>query len=172
MISNGLKYGISFLSLVLFQGLILNNVELGGYINPYLYVLFIISLPFETSRWLALILGFVIGVSIDSFTNTPGMHTSATVFLAFFRTYLLKIIEPRDGYAFNTKPNIHFMGITWYLVYVSTLVLIHHILLFYLEAFKLTPFFNILARVFLSSIFTVVLILIVQLFNYKPRTRV
>lgn len=171
MINNVLKYGVGFVLLVFFQGLILNNIELGGYINPYLYVLFIIFLPFETPKWLVLILGFVLGITIDSFTSTLGMHTSATVFLAFSRAYLLKLIEPRDGYGFNASPNLQVMDLTWYLLYVSVLVLMHHTFLFYVESFKLSQFFATMGRVIASSIFTIVLILIVQLFNYKPDNR-
>ncbi|MBL4668206.1 MAG: rod shape-determining protein MreD [Flavobacteriales bacterium] len=90
MIGNVIKYGASFILLVLFQGLILNNVEFGGYVVPFLYVFFILSLPFETPNWIVLLLGFALGVAIDSFTSTLGMHTSATVFMAFCRAYLLK----------------------------------------------------------------------------------
>jgi rod shape-determining protein MreD len=172
MINSILKYGVNFILLVLFQGLILNNIDLGGYINPYLYVLFIIFLPFETPKWLVLVLGFVMGITIDSFTSTLGMHTSATVFVAFCRGYLLKIIEPRDGYVFNSKPNVQFMGLTWFIIYASVMVMLHHLFLFYIEAFKFTQFFSTLGRVLLSYFFTMILILIVQLFNFKPENRV
>ena len=170
--NNVLHYFRNFILLVLFQGLILNNIELGGFINPYLYILFIISLPFETPRWLVLIFGFILGISIDSFASTLGMHTAATVFLAFCRAYLLKLIEPRDGYGFNGKPTIQLMGLTWYLVYVSALVFLHHIFLFYVESFKIASFFLVLGRVFMSSLFTIILVLIVQLFNYKTSNKV
>ncbi len=167
MIKTIIKYGVIFIVLVLFQELILNNVEFGGYINPYLYVLFIIFLPFDTPDWLVLILGFMLGIAIDSFTNTLGMHTSATVFMAFCRAYILKLIAPRDGYVFNAKPNIQQMGITWYLTYIISLVLLHHIFLFYVETFNFSNFFTTLGRALSSSFFTIILILIIQLFNYK-----
>lgn len=172
MINNVIKYGSNFILLVLLQVLILNNIGLGGYINPYLYVLFIIFLPFETPKWLVLILGFVLGLTVDSFTSTLGMHTSATVFLAFCRAYLLKLIEPRDGYTFNSRPGLQVMGLTWYLTYVVVLVLLHHTFLFYTEAFKFTHFFTTFGRVLASSFFTVLLIFVVQLFNYKPDNRI
>ncbi len=171
MIRTIIKYGIKFVVLILFQGLILNNIELGGYINPYLYVLFILFLPFETPGWLVLILGFMLGIAIDSFTNTLGMHTSATVFMAFCRTYILKLLAPRDGYDFHTKPSIQQMGFTWYLTYISSLVLLHHLFLFYVEAFNFSNFFTTLSRALLSSFFTISLILIVQLFSYKSTKR-
>ncbi|NQX97747.1 MAG: rod shape-determining protein MreD [Flavobacteriales bacterium] len=171
MIGNVIKYGASFILLVLFQGLILNNVEFGGYVVPFLYVFFILSLPFETPNWIVLLLGFALGVAIDSFTSTLGMHTSATVFMAFCRAYLLKLVEPRGGYEFNSKPNVQFMGLTWYLLYAVILVLLHHLFLFYIESFKLTQFFYTFGRSIASTFFTLILVIIVQLFNYKSTTK-
>lgn len=171
MILNIVKYGSIFILLILFQGLILNNIELGGYIVPFLYVLFILGLPFETPNWMVLIFGFILGIAIDSFSSTLGMHTSAAVFMAFCRAYLLKIVEPRGGYEFNTKPTVQSMGIMWYLLYASILVFLHHIFLFYVESFKFTQFFYTFGRAIASTFFTMVLVVIVQLFNYKSTTK-
>ncbi len=167
MIVTVLKYLVSFIGLVLLQGLILNNIELGGYVNPYLYVVFILMLPFETPKWLTLIIAFVLGFIIDMFTSTLGMHLSATIFMAFCREYFLKLIAPRGGYEFSDKPNMQVMGISWYLLYASVLVLAHHLFLFYIESFKITQFFSTFFRALSSAIFTLVLIFILQLFNYK-----
>ena len=171
MIRLVIKYVISFILLVLFQGLILNNIEFGGYINPFLYVLFILALPFDTPDWLVLVLGFILGLCIDSLTSTIGMHTSATVFLAFVRVYILKLFRPRDGYEFNATPNLQHMGLIWYLNYAAILILAHHLFLFFVESFKFSQFFATLGRSFLSAIFTLLLVFIVQLFNYKPSNR-
>jgi len=171
MISDVIKYGLIFIFLILLQGLILNNIEMGGYVNPYLYTLFILILPFETPKWLTLMLGFFLGLSIDIFTSTLGMHTSATIFMAFIRIYLLDLIRPRDGYEFNAKPNLHDMGIIWFSMYSSILIFLHHLFLFYVESFKFSQFFETLGRTVLSTIFTVALVFIVQLFNYKENSR-
>jgi len=171
MISDIIKYGFIFILLILLQGLILNNIEMGGYINPYLYVLFILILPFETPKWLSLILGFTLGLSIDIFTSTIGMHTSATVFMAFARIYLLNILRPRDGYEFNTTPSLQDMGLNWFAMYSSILIFLHHLFLFYVESFKFSQIFSTLWRVILSTIFTILLVFIVQLFNYKNKNR-
>ncbi len=171
MIISVTKYGIMFILLILFQGLILNNIGFGGYVVPFLYVFFILVLPFETPNWMVLLLGFVLGIFVDSFTSTLGMHTSATVFMAFCRAYLLKLVEPRGGYEFNSKPNVQLMGVTWYLLYASILVFLHHIFLFYIESFKLTQFFYTFGRALSSTFFTMILILIVQLFDYKSTSK-
>ncbi len=171
MIFTVLKQISIFILLVLFQGLILNNIEFGGYVIPFLYVVFLLALPFETPKWLVLIIGFVLGLTIDCFTNTLGMHTSATLFMAFCRAYVLKLIEPRGGYDFNAKPNVQAMGLMWYFLYATTLVFLHHIFLFYIESFKFSQFFYTLGRAVGSVLFTMVLVLIVQLFNYKPSVK-
>ena len=171
MISNVIKYGLMFIVLILFQGLILNNMEFGGYVVPFLYVFFILALPFETPNWMVLLFGFVLGIFADSFTSTLGMHTSATVVMAFCRFYLLKLVAPRGGYEFNSKPNVQLMGLTWYLLYASILIFIHHIFLFYVESFKFSQFFYTFGRAIASTFFTLILVLIVQLFNYKSTTK-
>lgn len=171
MIREVAKYMGLFILLVLTQGLVLNNIEMGGYINPYLYVLLILWLPFETPPWLTLIVAFILGLTVDTFTSTLGIHTSATVFMAFTRKYVLKLIEPRGGYEYGTEPQIQYMGVSWFLIYTITLVLLHHFFLFFVESFKFSQFFATLGRVVMSSFFTIVLVFIVQLFNYKPHNR-
>ena len=171
MIRDIIKYSIIFILLVSTQGLILNNIGFGGYINPYLYVLLILLLPFEMPSWLGLLVAFVLGVSIDIFTSTLGMHTSATLFMAFARKYVLKLIEPRGGYEFGTEPQIQYMGLIWFLIYSGILVFLHHIFLFFIESFTFSHFFSTLGRTLLSSIFTLILILITQLFSYKSGKR-
>ncbi len=171
MIRDIIKYTIIFILLVLTQGLILNNIEMGGYINPYLYVLLILLLPFEMPAWVGLLVAFVLGISIDIFTSTLGIHTSATLFMAFSRKYVLKLMAPRGGYEFGTEPQIQYMGLSWFLTYAGILVLLHHTFLFFIESFTFSHFFSTLGRVLLSSIFTILLICITQLFSYKSGKR-
>jgi hypothetical protein len=166
-----LKYTGLFISLLLFQGLILNNVEFGGFAVPLLYVIFVLALPFETPDWLVLILGFLLGIAVDCFSSTMGMHASATLVMAFSRSYLLKLLAPRGEYEFKSKPNIQDMGFNWYLLYAFILVLTHHLFLFFVESFKITQFFFTFGRAIASTVFTLVLILLAQLFNYKSTTK-
>ena len=83
------KYVLLFIILIVAQLLIFNNIEFSGYVNPYVYILFIILLPFETPKVLLLVLAFLMGLIIDLFLGTPGVHTSATVLMAFFRPFIL-----------------------------------------------------------------------------------
>lgn len=158
---------IRFILLVILQIFIFNNIQFSGFINPYIYILFIILLPFETPRWALLFLGFILGFSIDIFSQTFGIHAASTVFLAFFRPGILNAIAPRDGYEAGTFPRLYFYGFNWFLKYTTIMVFIHHLFLFYVEAFTFSDFFITLLRVILSSIFSIILITLSQYFIYK-----
>jgi len=169
MINDLPKIAIRFLALILLQVLVLNNVAFSGSINPYLYILFILMLPFDTPKWLILVLSFFLGLSIDVFTSTIGMHAAASLFMAYARNYLLKLFAPRDGYDPILSPTIQDMGLVWFLSYSSILTFLHHAFLFTIELFRFTEFFSTLGRALLSSLFTIVLILISQLLIYRKK---
>ena len=165
------RYIINFILLVFLQVFIFNNIQFSGFINPYIYIIFILLLPFETPKWLILFLAFLLGLTVDLFTNTIGMHSSATVFMAFLRPYLLKVLAPRDGYEAETLPQLNYYGFGWFLRYASVLVIVHHLFLFYIEVFSFSNFFFTLLRVILSSIFSIFLIVISQYFFYSKNKR-
>lgn len=152
-----------FVFLVLLQGLILNDVNLWqGMAIPYVYILFLLMLPIETPRWLELILGLVLGLSIDMFTNTLGIHASACVLIAYIRPLYLRVIAPRDGYEYGQRPGIQDLGFSWLLKYAVVLIFIHHLWLFYVEVYSFKGFFTTLLRVILSTAFTLLLTIISQ----------
>lgn len=153
---------IRFFILLFLQVLILNNINFGGYVNPYLYVYFILLLPFEIPGWLLLFLSFALGFGIDIFTGTLGMHTASSVLMAFARPIVIKTISSSKEYEAGMKPSIIDLGFRWFLTYTIILVFIHHFALFYIEVFRLSGFFNTLVRVIYSTIFTVVLVIITQ----------
>ncbi len=164
IIRNFIRYAI----LVGIQVLIIKNIELGRFINPFIYVLFIIILPFETPKWLLLLCAFTIGISIDMFYDTAGMHAAACVFIAYIRPGVLKLFSPRDGYEFGTQPTIRYLGVPWFLSYSTILILFHHLILFYIEVFRFSEFLSTFFRVIISTVFTLILVVISQyLFHSK-----
>jgi hypothetical protein len=157
-----------FIVLVLVQVLVIKNIELGRFINPFIYVLFLIILPFETPKWALLLIAFVLGITIDMFYDTAGMHAAACVLIAYIRPGVLKLFSPRDGYESGTQPTIQYLGVPWFLSYSAILVILHHFVLFFLEMFRFSEFFSTFFRVIVSSIFTMILIVVSQyLFNRK-----
>jgi len=159
---------IRFFFLVFLQVLILNHIYFGGYINPYFYIYFILLLPFRAPRWLLLISAFILGLSIDIFTNTIGLNAAACVVMAFFRPFVISAISTGPESLIGDTPSLRNQGIKWFLYYSIILVLIHHSVLFYLEIFRFSEFTVTFIRVLLSSAFTMVLVLISEYLLY-PR---
>jgi len=155
-----------FILLVLFQVLVLNNIQFLGYINPYLYILFILVLPVQMPRWLLLILAFILGMTIDVFSNTIGMHAFATVLVAFFRDGIIKLFTNIEE-GNNPTPSFHTFGVSAFVKYVVLIVLIHHTTLFLLEAFSFAHFWIMLVKILLSSLVTIMLILGIQSIKTK-----
>lgn len=162
MIRDLLRYGVMFVVLVLIQILILNNIQLGGYINPFLYILFILLLPFQTPAYLLMFLGFAMGITIDIFSNTLGIHCSATVFLAFIRPYVIQLISGRDTQDLGIAPGIKGLGFVGFLKYTIILVLCHHLFLFYIEVFSFSGAIYTLLRSLLSAALSIILVVISQ----------
>lgn len=161
-----------FILLVFMQVLIIQNINLTGYVILLPYILVIIILPFETNKLIVLFTAFLLGVCVDYFYDSSGLHAAACTVMGFSRHYVLKYIAPRDGYDIGVKPTIEDMGLEWFLRYAGTLVLLHHFFLFYLEIFRFSEFFQTFLRVLLSSVGTLGLIILIQFlfFNNSKRT--
>jgi len=155
-----------FIFLVLFQVLVLNNIQFLGYINPYVYILFVLALPVQTPRWFTLFLAFCLGLTIDTFSNTMGMHAFAAVMVAFLRNGTIKLFTAIEE-GNNPTPSFHTFGVSAYVKYVVLLIFVHHTTLFLLEAFSFYHFWLLLAKIVLSSLVTTVLVLGIQSLNKK-----
>jgi rod shape-determining protein MreD len=162
-----LKNSIRFVFLILFQVLILNNLQFNGYVNPYFYIYFILLLPFETPHWLLLLAAFLLGISMDVFSNTLGLNASACVLMAFIRPFIISAISTGTEFMTGHSPSLKNQGLKWFAYYSITLVLIHHLALFYLEIFRFSEFFQTLVRALLSSLFTLILIFISEYLSYS-----
>lgn len=155
-----------FAFLILFQVLILNNIQFSGYINPYFYIYFILLLPFETPPWLLLSSSFLLGISLDIFTNTFGLNAAACVLIAFIRPSVITSISTGTEFMIGHSPSLKNQGIKWFAYYSIILVVVHHFTLFFLEIFRFTEFFQTLLRVLLSSLFTLLLVFIAEYISY------
>jgi rod shape-determining protein MreD len=165
MINSIIRFGLIFILLILLQVLLFNNIQFSGYVNPYVYIMFILLLPIDIPSWLLLILSFFTGLIIDFFCGSPGMHTSATVLAGFVRPYVLRIVAPRDGYESGSDPSMMIYGFRWFFLYTVLIVLVHHTALFYLEIFRFTDFFRTMLRIILSSFFSITFILLIEFYR-------
>ncbi len=159
---------IRFIVLILAQALIFNHIDFMGNINPYPYVLFILLFPVKNDRTLFIFLSFMLGLFVDLFSDSGGVHAASAVFMAFARPPVLK-------FSFGTvyeHHNIKFNNadVSNRLVYFSVLIVMHHFLMFSLEIFNISNIILILQKTLFSSIFTIILcILISVLFSSKKR---
>ncbi|HNX06415.1 MAG TPA: rod shape-determining protein MreD [Bacteroidales bacterium] len=158
---------LRFALLILFQVLVFNNIQVFSFVTPYIYVLFILLLPFETPRWLMLVSGFVLGLLIDFFSNTGGIHTAATVLIAFLRPWAQNTVSSRQEYEPGIQPGIKNLGFRWFFLYSLILITIHHVFLFYLEVFRLAGFFQTMLHALLNVLYTLVFIIIIQYLFYR-----
>jgi hypothetical protein len=170
------RYVFRFILVVLFQVLVLNNIQFSGYINPYFYIWYIMVLPFETPGWLVLVSAFFLGLGIDAFPqgisgngSTLGTHTAATVLIAFMRPTVLRWINPRDEYDAGTYPDSGSYGIVWFTAYALIMIGIHHFSLFFLEDLSFHDFFRTILRVILSGLFSLVIMLIWEGIRFRIR---
>ena len=148
MIKPILKNSFIFISLLIIQIFILDNIRLSGFLNPYLYVLFILLLPFETPSWMLILLSFLLGLCMDLFTNgIVGINAAASVFIGFLRPYVIKIISAREDIVPGTLPRIAYYGFNWFLKYSLVLIFAHHFLLFFLETFTFSDFFVVFLKI-------------------------
>jgi cell shape-determining protein MreD len=159
---------IRFIILILFQVLVFNNIHVFSYITPFIYILFVLLLPFETPKWLLLLSSFALGLTMDAFSNTGGIHTASTVLIAYIRPWIQNIFSSRQEYEPGIQPGIKNLGFRWFFSYSLILTSIHHVSLFYLEVFRFADFFQTLLHAIFNVIYTMVFIIIIQyLFSRK-----
>ncbi|NLN25890.1 MAG: rod shape-determining protein MreD [Bacteroidetes bacterium] len=149
-------YILRFVVLVLVQVFLLNNINLNGYINPYIYLLFILLYPFNGNSTLLIIWSFFLGLSIDIFENSGGIHAAASVFAAYLRPYVLKFSFGLS-YEYNVV-KISKSSLPEKLTYLGTMIFLHHLMLFMMEIFSFNHLLLVLKSTVFSGIFTFILI--------------
>ncbi|WP_347922776.1 rod shape-determining protein MreD [Pontimicrobium sp. SW4] len=157
-----------FIALVLVQVLVLNHINFLEYINPYLYILFIILFPIKNNRMLFIFLAFLIGLTVDLFTDSGGIHAAASVTIAYIRPVVLKFsfgaVYEHQTIKFSNTDLVQ--RLTYFLI----IILIHHLFLFGLEIFNASKIILILKKTLFSSIFTLILCLLITiLFSRKTK---
>lgn len=150
-----------FVGLVLLQVLILNNVHIAGYATPFLYIYLILKFESDVSRNALMVWAFFLGLSVDVFSDTPGMNASATVLLAFLRPTFLRLFVPRDTLD-ALIPSIRTMGVLPFLKYLIVSVFVHHAMLLTIEFFSFAHIGTLLLRIVASTLLTVACIMAVE----------
>ncbi|RZS95761.1 rod shape-determining protein MreD [Cecembia calidifontis] len=159
----------SFLLYFLVQVLMLKNMVIFGVAFCFLYVLYVLLLPVEMKTIPLMLIAFILGLIVDFFYDTMGMHTLCLVAIAFFRNFWLDILTPTGGYDENLQPSMLNMGLGWFVTYSIPLILVHHILFFYVDSLGTNLFFPVVQKIIASTIFVFVMSIVVQLLFYRRR---
>ena len=147
--------------LIVAQVLIVNHIRLGGYVHPYIYMIFIILLPINMPKIPLLLTGFSLGLVIDLFMGTLGLHAATTTLIAFCRPAIIRIISGSQKLDNIYEPTIEHLGFPWFLRYTLCIVILHHFALFLLESFSFRLMGQELLRILLSTPVSIFLILII-----------
>lgn len=157
-----------FLLLLTAQIIIFNNINFLGYISPFPYLLFIILYPVNGNKYGLLLASFLLGIILDIFSNSGGIHATSCVVLAYYRPYLFKFSFGLSYEYQTVKLNDVLTPERFSFILLS--VLIHHLILFVLEAFQFSFFWDVLIRTILSTLFTI-LICVLIIYLIKPHKR-
>ena len=163
---------LSFVVFISIQLLFTRNMVIYGVAFNYIYVGFLLLLPFDTSRLLLLGLGFLSGLFIDIFYDSLGIHAASAVAIMFVRPWWINIITPRGGYDDSPAPLLNQMGFQWFSTYAFPLIIIHHACLFYIEVGGSTHFWFSLTKVIFSSGFTFATLVVLQYLFFEQRRRI
>lgn len=166
--NNNILNSIRFLVFLALQILIFNNINLFGYLNPYPYVLFILLYPVNSNKSVLLLSSFTLGILLDMFANSDGIHATASVILAYIRPSLFKFAFGLS-YEYQTvkiADKISPERITLLIL----AIFIHHFILFFFEFFRIDLIFTVLFRTLLSTLFTFTISLLI-IYLIKPNKR-
>ncbi|SFB10812.1 rod shape-determining protein MreD [Flavobacterium swingsii] len=159
---------VRFIFLLAAQIVIFNNIDLFGYINPYPYILFILLYPVNSNRAGLLVASFLLGLTVDMFTNSGGIHAASCLILAYLRPTYFKFAFGLS-YEYQTiKINDRLSPERFTFIFIS--ILTHHFILFMLEYFKFTFILEALLRTIATAIFTLIISIII-IYLFKPNKR-
>lgn len=165
-----LKHSIRFVVALFLQVLVLNQIEIGFGIQLMIYPLFILLLPVDIGVISLLLISFSLGILIDAFSNTYGLHTSALLVFAFLRPSVFKLFDSRDGYDVLLETNIFNMGMSWFIKVFGILLFIHHFWFFLLEMFKLNELGYVVQKTVFSTPLSFAICILLQYLLVKKQT--
>ena len=157
--------------IILIQIILLKRIDISfgsfNYIHFTIYPIIIALLPYKMNKTVLVFIGFSLGLFIDLFYDSVGIHAFAATFTAYFRHYLLNLISPPEGYGKDGLTSYGY-GIGWFLTYAGIMFFLHLLILYSLEAFSPVYTKEILLQTIFSFIASLFLVTVGQLiFNPK-----
>ena len=158
-----------FVALGAVQIFLLKNLALFGVAFCFIYLLPILILPISIRPTSLLLISFIFGLVIDVFYDTLGLHSAAVAVFAFLRPFWLKAVRTSGGYDDTNSPSLQEMGVVWFISYALPLIFVFCLVFFIADQWGTVNWLNILNKSLFSSIFTLLLAIIVQLLFFKRR---
>ena len=165
MIRVWLRLTIYFIVFVLLQVLVMNNIHLFGVVTPFIYLYVILKLPVDMTRSSVILVSFLLGLTIDMFSNTFGIHAAACSFVGFIRMPLLERFVDTKELQEGSVPSYKAFGYEKFIQYAFFIVILHHVSLFLIESFSFFQPGMMIVRMLSSILFSTLLILIIEAFN-------
>ena len=156
-----LKGFLLFAILLLLQVLVFNHIHLFGCATPLLYIYVMLLFRRNFPKWGIVVCGFLAGLSIDIFSNTPGLAAASMTFIGLIQPYVLMLFLPRDS-SDDLRPSMRTLGIGSFLNYAFILVLLYCIIFFTLEAFNFFNWIQWIKCVAGSAAITLILLLAIE----------
>jgi rod shape-determining protein MreD len=154
---------VAFVLLILLQSFVLSRLPLGTYVQPCIYIFFILQLPFGYSRVAALLWAFALGFFVDLLSSDMiGIHIACTLVVAYVRPYVLKLFSPKMDFDTYLVPSFRTLGWRFGISYLLLMVGWHQSLFFFLDVFGFYDFWHTIVRIVLSTLCSVVFILVLQ----------
>ena len=156
---------IYFIVFVALQTLVINNIHLFGIVTPFLYIYVILKFRIDLSRTGLIILSFLLGLIIDIFSNTMGLHAASCSFIGFVRNPLLEQFVDMKELTARSVPSIRLLGLSKFIRYMLIMVMLHHVILFSIESFSFFQPWLMFTRMISSMLLTMLLMFITEAFN-------
>lgn len=169
MSRSGILVVIYFVLYLLAQVMLFKQLVLFNTAFCFIYVAFILLLPIETNSLILMLVAFALGITVDMFYDSLGLHAFSLVLIAYARNYWLGTITPQGGYDAGEGPTLAVNGLQWFMVYTVPLVFVHHFVLFFTEAGGFGIFWFTMQKVITSLMFTMGVILFLQYFSFDRR---
>ncbi len=166
----------AYILYILLQVLFLRYVNFGGLAFCFAYIGYLLAFPLDFSRLLHLIIAFLVGISVDIFYDSPGIHAGACILMVYFRKRIIGVLAPTGGYEAGNQPSVLDLGSNWFLIYVSLSAFFHHAFVFFVSASNFKIVGNTLLKTILSVVFTTAVLYFFQRTSlsynkYKSRRR-
>lgn len=159
-----LRIGLSIIIYLVLQVFFLRNLVIFDIAFCFVYISVILFLPGSTSTTSALVIALIIGLLVDLFYNTAGLHASASLVVAYLRGFILKYLFPSRGLDNEIVVSLSDMGVERFIRYIVIMTFIHHTYLFFVEVGSLTFFTHTLIKILASVVFSSIVIFLMHVY--------